>query len=116
MPGVFIATISTSAPRSCDASVSTLNRRRELREPFDAQPIGTQLRGAPLAHEHRDGVTCAREMSAENGADRAGAENRVFGAGGALMDAAKIAPFARCMAGDADFALVSARRDCQAKA
>ena len=59
-----------------------LNGNCNFREPLDSQSVTAQLRRAPLANQHRDGVTRTREMRAENRADRAGAENREFSAGG----------------------------------
>jgi hypothetical protein len=56
-----------------------VDRRRELREPIDLQTVATQLRSAPLADQHRDGMTRAREMRADDRADRTGAEDREFG-------------------------------------
>ena len=49
-----------------------VHRCCELHEPFDFQAIAAQLRRAPLADEHRDGMTRAHQMRADDRADRAG--------------------------------------------
>ena len=74
----LVAMISVSVSSSLRRIVDDHGPRLDVRQPVEHQALALQHARAFAARDHHDFVAGARQMRAEDGAERAGAENGKF--------------------------------------